>query len=393
MSVRMLTVVSMAQPDECDHQKIPVEVATGRRLDLEQEDLGHPDDPGLWDRLHGSCRVGVLVCADCAETSPKRYLYLQEWRGIRRVCVYPLDQVIAAGLSESAEHRALKDKVCELAERQGLVADQEESGAGRKRRTDVVVRGGVAPVGWEVQLSPINAPLLRKRIKIAAGDGLVPSWLTMRGTGGFKDLIDRAPACTSKALASLEIATANDIRVFQGVKNLRIVDCTFQRTQGWHRGLACTGKHALPAGLSEDRHPSLAQMITMSATGDVVAIEWPRKLSLGYNRPWLWVSRAHARQFYEVERPSLERAGMATEPTLYPAAVPAQAGWHVAPTDWGAGYRSHEDPADDLPAAMGGLAAILGNQCPRCGWTRNRHRWHCPTGLSDVAEPQFPVWP
>lgn len=164
-------VMGMGDDNVCEHQKVPIDVATGRRLDMDREDLGFPDDPELWSRLYRNCGVGVLVCADCAETSPKRFLYLRERRGHREVCTYGLERVIAAGLGESDEHHALKDKVCELACRQGLTAEQEVAGGGGQRRTDVVVLGGVAPVGWEVQLSAIHPDQLRRRIRLAVDDG------------------------------------------------------------------------------------------------------------------------------------------------------------------------------------------------------------------------------
>jgi hypothetical protein len=36
------------------------------------------------------------------------------------------------------------------------------------------------------------------------------------------------------------------------------------------------------------------------------------------------------------------------------------------------------------------LAAILGEQCSNCGWTRNRHRWDCSAATATVsAEPSM----
>jgi hypothetical protein len=381
----------MGDRGEHEHDKIPIEVATGRRLDLTRDDLGHPGDPGLWERLHRHCTirdVGTLLCENCAPDSPLRFLYLQERGGIRLACSYSLEQIRAAGIPESGEHHALKDKICQLAQREGLHAEQEQTGPHRARRTDVVVTGGAAPVGWEVQLSAIDQPHLTRRIRRATNDGLVPSWLTMRNTGGFRSIIDRAPACSAKELSALEVATSGDLRVFQGVKNLAIVRCTFQRTESWHRGLTCTGHHARPAPLEENRHPSLAQMITMSAAGDMVTIRWPRKLTLNYNRPWLWVTRDDAARFYDVERPCILRSGTADISTLDEARAANGPGRHRAPT------ASAEDllalPSGWIPGAAGtGLGAILGNQCPRCGYTRNQHRWDCATGLSTLREPQF----
>jgi hypothetical protein len=31
------------------------------------------------------------------------------------------------------------------------------------------------------------------------------------------------------------------------------------------------------------------------------------------------------------------------------------------------------------------LAAILGEQCSNCGWTRNRHRWDCSAATATVT--------
>jgi hypothetical protein len=183
-------------------------------------------------------------------------------------------------------------------------------------------------------------------------------------------------------MVTAEIATSDDIRVFQGIKNLRIERCEVQRTERWHRGLTCTGYHALPVGLEADRHPTLAAMTVMSAAGEVVAIEWSRTLRLGYHRPWMWVPRADAEQFYEAERPWLERAGLPTRAPNYVSVPASTAGSHVAETDAGYGHRESAITAETV-------AAILGDVCPHCRWTRNRHRWDCPTGLSDIKAPQF----
>jgi hypothetical protein len=355
--------------DHDDHEKVPLVVATRLRLDLTRADLGHPDRPDLWAELHGNCGVGVLVCAACATDSPRRYLYLRERHGHREVVEYSRAALEAAGVAESAEHRTLKDKITQLAEQQGLVAEQESGNARRSRRTDVVVSGGSVQVGWEVQLSGLKPTKLRRRITTASSDGLAPSWLTMVGTPGFTAIIDRAPACTTKALQPLEIATADDLLISQGLKHLAIVPCTFHRTEGWHRGLQCTGHHAQPVGLDPAKHPTLSDMIRLSAGGDVVALEWPRKLKLGYNRPWMWVSKSDAQAFYEAERPLLVRTGLPAGALSSEDAEPWAPGHHVGPVadDSALGWR--EGPT--------GLAAILGNQCSQCGWTRNQHHPRC----------------
>lgn len=368
-----------------EHQKVPVEVATGRRLDLSRHDLGNPDDPDLWNRLYRQCRVGVLVCAACAEDSPARYLYLKRVNGNNRAYSWSPAAVAAAGLGEGPEHHALKDKVSELAERQGLHAEQEVRNDRGTRRTDVVVSGGVVQVGWEIQMSAINPPQLKRRITAAMSDGLVSSWLTMRGSSAFSALIDRAPACsTSKHLAAAELATLEDLRVVQGLKRLEIVRCTFHRTESWHRGLTCTGFHAKPAPLGEREHPTLARMITLTAAGDVVAIVWPRELATRNNRrPWLWVPKSDAEQFYEAERPHLIKLGMTTSVIVDEQGLPQAAGYHL-------GRLAIDEPVGCTePAASRGLGSILGNVCPRCGWTRNKHGWSCSTGLSDHVEPTF----
>ncbi|WP_426560397.1 hypothetical protein ACPPVT_11685 [Angustibacter sp. McL0619] len=168
--------------DHDDHEKAPVVVESRLRLDLTRADLGHPDHPGLWTELHNKCRVGVLACEACAPDSPRRYLYLRERHGRREVVEYSREDVEAAGLGESVEHRTLKDKITQLSQRQGLVAEQESGNSRRTRRTDVVVSGGAVRVGWEVQLSGLKPDKLRRRITTAAADGLAPSWLTMAGT-------------------------------------------------------------------------------------------------------------------------------------------------------------------------------------------------------------------
>ncbi|WP_426560399.1 hypothetical protein ACPPVT_11690 [Angustibacter sp. McL0619] len=189
-------------------------------------------------------------------------------------------------------------------------------------------------------------------------------------------MIDRAPACTTKALQPLEIATADDLLISQGVKRLEIVRCTRQRTEGWHRALQCTGYHAQPVGLDPTRHPTLADMIKLSSAGDVVTLEWPRKIKLGYNRPWIWVSKADAQAFYEAERPLLVRNGLPGAVLSPSDAMPWAPGHHAGPTAGSnlMGWR-------DGPT---GLAAILGDQCPQCGWTRNQHYATCSRRLTSL---------
>lgn len=355
-----------------DHEKVPVLADSGLRLDLRRADLGHPDRPGLWDELHHNCHVGVLICAACAPDSPHRFLYLCEHNGHRAVREYSRGQVAAFGLGESDTHRALKDKISLLAQRQGLSAVQECANPARSRRTDVVISGGQVDVGWEVQLSSLKPQGLRRRITRAETDGLVSSWLTMSGTTGFNAVIDRAPACSTKSMQSNEIAAAEDVRIFQGLKRLQITRCTHQRTERWHRRLECTGYHARPAPLENDAHPTLDQMISLSAAGDVVTIRWPRTLQLRNSRPWLWVPRADASEFYEVEAPSIERLLASRGPTGFDeTAAPGAAGAHAGAV---------VDMSDDEPWRHGITASgsiLRGAQCRLCGWTRDQHHPRC----------------
>jgi hypothetical protein len=119
----------------------------------------------------------------------------------------------------------------------------------------------------------------------------------------------------------------------------------------------------------------------LTASGDVVVIQWPRKLSLRYNRPWLWVTKADAERFYEAERPCLERAGL---PMTSPdRAEPSPAGTHVAETKPVAGH--------GLPAVTAEtVEKIFGPRCPHCLYARNDHHWNCPTELSQRKDPRFP---
>jgi hypothetical protein len=167
---------SAESPDH-GHPVVAMEASTGLVLDMRAADLGRPEVPGLWERLHHNCRVGVLVCANCAPTSMRRYLYLQIRNGQRRTCSYGFEAVREA-LGESDEHQALKDVISDLAAARGLTAEQEVSGARRQRITDVVVAGGNETVGWEIQLSPLDPDRLQRRVRRAVRDGLAPSWLS-----------------------------------------------------------------------------------------------------------------------------------------------------------------------------------------------------------------------
>jgi len=240
------------------HAYDPVEVSTGRHLDVTSDD---PRQIALFDKLHGHCPVGTLVCATCDENSDDRYLYLRISYSTRRVCRYQPAEVAAAN-HKSPEHQAVQDTICRLAEHCGLNAEQEVTDGGRDRRTDVVISGGSIRVGWEVQLSPVNASDLHERINKVVSDGLASSWLSMRSRPAWARLVKQGPATAIKDMYASEILQTNDPRILGGIKHIKLERCDGDhRSRDWHRGLRCAGWHGQPAGLAPEDHPRLSGVI------------------------------------------------------------------------------------------------------------------------------------
>lgn len=358
------------------HRYDPVERSSGQRLDVRSDD---PADLRLWDKLYKHCAVGTLVCAECDETSDERHLYLRMRNNKRQVCQYRPEQV-AAVRGESAEHQALKDVICELAQDRGLAAEQEISGSGRQRVTDVVVSGGCRPVGWEVQLSPIEPDKLRRRIAAADRDGVAPSWLSMQSRSVWRTLIQRAPATTTRDMSHLEIRQTDNPIILGGIKRIKLDKCDAgHRSQRWHRDLKCTGWHGRPDALATEEHPRLGGLIELTADGRLVPYQWPRKTKR-YGRFWLLAPAGDVARFNDAERPFLHQDDNAVVTDFDgPAKAADDIPWHVTKK------KLDNAAASRVAITCEEVEALLGPRCPSCGWTQGRHRPAIKVGAVRMA--------
>jgi hypothetical protein len=317
------------------HLSEPVVVATGVFLDMRRADLGHPDDPGLWDRLHGNCRIGPPAVLKCDHPRCGEPLYLREEKGIRRAYHYGEAELSAAGY-ESDIHKALKDVICMDAERVGLVASQESGDVEGLRRTDVLVTGGSNEVGWEVQLAKIGPGSLRTRLRRAEGDGLVSSWLTHAESAAHDALGYRVPTSRVPSMDSLQYKTAETLRVL-GVQAIEILDCAPEfRTKRWHQGLRCSGKHVRPGGPIKHWLPD---MVAKTAAGTIVPVVWPYPLGR-FTNARVWLLLEDAKRLAEIEGDVAVAILDDSRGKIIPDDVTAAPTWH-----W---ERNLRDVPDDL---------------------------------------------
>jgi len=159
----------------------------GVDLNLSRADLGHPELPGLWQELRSrTIHRGELRCMgacyindpDCPE-----WMYLKgkpDGTGLRQaVHLNPSAVKNHPDAVETDKHKALKERVAIVSERAGFSVEVEARSSTGKRVTDVLVRGeGGLVLGHELQVSKLSIPTIKKRVRIARQDGLMPMWTT-----------------------------------------------------------------------------------------------------------------------------------------------------------------------------------------------------------------------
>lgn len=267
-------------------------VTLGIELDLELDDLGHPNLPGLWDRIYPSKQLppNQLQCLQCAEEigpDCPEFMYLQQ-RGPRRVASHLNRNRKDHPAPESDLHKALKDRFVTAAQRGGLAAVAESPAKDRKRITDVLV---TAPdgfkLGCEAQISYATADSIRKRTATAQRDGITSLWTT---NSSRAQLIDRAPWARIDRMPWHEIGAA-DLPVQGGTRRLKVERCGARDGICLHKKRAerCTGweLHADP------RKTYLDDLIVGAALRQQVPIHWPT----GQGGNWFWVTAEDGRLF------------------------------------------------------------------------------------------------
>lgn len=206
---------------------------TGYRIKIEltYADLGHRDRPGLLDEITLPMQQRDRELLQCLQHHDTGICRAEEegrcspWMTIRRCTVDGTTTLVAAHLpvrskptaEESDKHKALKERVARAAQRHGLSAEIEARNGDGRVRSDVLVTGGAARIGWQAQYSPITASTVRRRSAAAVERGIMPLWVTNSDRAA---LIDRAPWVRVDDWSWREIASERVMFVRGGVRHL-----------------------------------------------------------------------------------------------------------------------------------------------------------------------------
>lgn len=264
-------------------------------LDLNEQDLGHPDLTGLWeqlyqqDRLFAARRVPVaqrgLQCAGvCRAQGVVAWMYLRERDGRREaVHEHKADQARHAAM-ESDEHKAYKERIIHVAVEAGHHADTEVASGRRRVITDAVVHGPHGlKIGWEVQLSDPESHgprTVRSRVRKAQSFGLVSAWHTdRRSFDGRQD----AHWTRTDNLPAEAIRAERDLLVRSGVRRLIWERCDTRRAEPCpdRRTGRCGRLHPRP----EPYPVQFDELVRRTASGLLVPIDF--RMRTRVNRFWV----------------------------------------------------------------------------------------------------------
>ncbi|RLK13308.1 competence protein CoiA-like protein [Micromonospora sp. M71_S20] len=254
-------------------------------LDLARPDLGHPEQPDLWEELRKRpVHRGELRCMGrCFERDPNnpQWVYLRERQGQRQaVHLNPGARANHAGESESDEHKALKERGYKAAISAGLRATVEEHAPHGKRITDLVIEADGHRLGVEYQRS-LQAPArIKSRVAIARADGLTPFW----ATDNPELKIDyRAPFARFNGAQPYEILAGASLRVVSGYDKVAYERCGWKGPRCPVSGGPRCGKiHAYRLAASIE----LDELQIGAATRVFLPLQEPKKGG-GFNHRWL----------------------------------------------------------------------------------------------------------
>jgi hypothetical protein len=282
--------------DHLGHKIVPVMPSLGITLDMECADLGHPDIPGLLPGLLGRCAMdGPLFCDTCS--SP---LYLQQ-RG-NRICAIMLNPGEADRTGGPGDlHKAHQERIIRVANAEGFEAELEVRSPSGRCRTDVIVRGAVATIAHEIQVTRIKPATFDKRSKTAESEGLQPSWIVPNLDS---PAIQAWPFARMRAYEAREVRVAADLPIEQGVWDVPLMRCR-QRAQpcpDTRSTARCSGWH--PIALEPRRGETHDSLIRKSAAGHLVARRV--KIARGAKGYYRWIPSEDAARLAEVDA---ERVG------------------------------------------------------------------------------------
>lgn len=275
-------------------------------LDLDQDDLGHPEAPGLWQRLMTDRKRPVsergLFCPTCIKSRPGQpeWMYVYERQDGLKIAAHNNPGHGSIHSHESDEHLAYKERIALAAQQGGFQADLEVRTADGKARSDVrVIGAGGREFGFEPQLRYSSAPAIRKRDRVRRERGISPCWHI---TDPYHPLIDNAAwGRTDSDLPASLIRSSSRLEVRGGIYQLVMEKCDRFNSQ------ICP---VLRTGRCGQYHPTwkiksrqLDDLVRDIASGDYVSVVQ----KYGRFTRWFWTA-AGDRQTY------LDSSGQLLEP-------------------------------------------------------------------------------
>lgn len=267
-------------------------------LDLARSDLGHPDMPGLWEKLYAQDRRyaderipvprrGLRcngACRPIWEAGDEKcgWMYLRQSADGRREAVHQYAEDQARHHTPMApEHRAHQERIVRVVREAGHPADLEVSAPGL--RSDVLISGADGiKLRAEVQLSEESSPKTISRRKAGEKLGLSQLWLTHSRTLAKQS--NTWWARTDELPAEV-ILKAPELWVRTGFRDVAWERCNVLR------GLPCPSRRS---GFCGRLHPRLEpvqigydKLLRGGASGEFVPIEFRYRHNGLPQRPWV----------------------------------------------------------------------------------------------------------
>ncbi|MFC5667794.1 hypothetical protein ACFP3U_33120 [Kitasatospora misakiensis] len=249
-------------------------------LDLDRDDLGHPDHPGLWERLVRDRRPvhrRGLYCPDCRTVRDARaWMYVFERQGLRIAAHHNPHR---HGSEGSDEREAYRERYVRAAESAGHPVEVGAVDADGRRLADVLVTGADGKrYGFEPQLSYLSAASVRTRDAAARADGITAVWHTVDPRS---PLIDVVPWTRTDDLPAAAVRDDRDLLVRGGVRTLTLELCDRMPTPcPSRRQGSCGRRHARWA----PRARQFDDLVRDIAAGDCVPLTL--RASRGLHRFW-----------------------------------------------------------------------------------------------------------
>ncbi|WP_227025902.1 hypothetical protein [Streptomyces fodineus] len=278
----------------------------GIEINLSLPDLGHPDRPDLLREITASVADRDPQLLECLAHHEGRECQSEAggkspWMFIRRGRIGGRRPLVASHLpithkatpTESAQHKATKERVVGTATRYGLDAEAEVPVANRRSVSDAVVTGpdGIR-IGWEIQYHHLSPSSVHRRSVNAVEHGITPLWVAKDRTAS---LIDRAPWARVDDMPWKDIADGKEMLIRGGYRHLQVWKCvpSSERHCLVSEGAGhCGAIHAdwfVPALCLPEKKPvHIEDLVLQSATGESVPVYVPNRGS-GRAGRHMWV--------------------------------------------------------------------------------------------------------